>query len=111
MPAAARNIREQNVASIASARDGAQQAAEMTRQAAAATQETIRTAVETAARTFQDSAEQIGLATKPMAGRWHRSCDARSALVGHFLPGLGRALCAAFLRLTPSRVSVGFQIR
>jgi phasin family protein len=62
MPAAARNIREQNVASIASARDGAQQAAEMTRQAAAATQETIRTAVESAARTFQDSAEQIGQA-------------------------------------------------
>jgi hypothetical protein len=62
MPAAARNIREQNLTSIASAREGAQQAAELTRQAAAATQESIRTAVEAAARTFQNSTEQIGQA-------------------------------------------------
>ena len=62
MTNAARNIREQNLASIASAREGAQQAAELTRQAAAVTQETIQTAVEAAARTFQNSTEQIGQA-------------------------------------------------
>ena len=59
MAASAKNIREQNLASIEAARDGARQVADVTRQAAETTQETIRTAVDTASRAFQSSAEQI----------------------------------------------------
>ena len=59
MAASEKNVRDQNAASIESARDGARQIADMTRQAAEATQETIRTAVSTASRAFQSSADQF----------------------------------------------------
>jgi phasin family protein len=48
------NMRDQNVASIEAAR-----VADVTRQAAETTQETIRTAVDTASRAFQGSATQF----------------------------------------------------
>jgi phasin family protein len=53
------NIRDQNVASIEAAREGARQMADVTRQAAETTQETFRTAVDTASRAFQNSADQF----------------------------------------------------
>ena len=59
MPASAKNLRDQNLASIESAREGARQVADATRQAAETTQETIRTAIDTASRTIQSSTEQI----------------------------------------------------
>jgi phasin family protein len=60
MAVSAKNsIRDQNVASIETARDGARQVAEAARQAAETTQETIRTAMDTASRAFQSSADQI----------------------------------------------------
>lgn len=59
MAVSAKSIREQNLASIETAREGARQVADVTRQAAEVTQETIRTAVDTASRAFQGSAEQI----------------------------------------------------
>ena len=55
MPASAKNIRDQNLASIESAR----QVADATRQAAETTQETIRTAIDAASRTLQSSTEQF----------------------------------------------------
>ena len=54
--------RDQNVASIEAAREGARQMADVTRQASETTQETIRTAVDTASRAFQGSATQFARA-------------------------------------------------
>ena len=54
--------RDQNVASIEAAREGARQMADVTRQASETTQETIRTAVDTASRAFQGSAAQFARA-------------------------------------------------
>ena len=59
MAVSGRNIRDQNGASLESARDGAHHIVDVARQAAEATQETIRTAVDTASRAFQSSADQI----------------------------------------------------
>jgi len=59
MAASEKNVRDQNAASIESARDGARQMADMTKQAAEATQETIRTAMHAATRAFQSSADQF----------------------------------------------------
>ncbi len=60
MPTLARNsIRDQNVASMEAAREGARQVADATRQAAETTQEAIRTAMDTASRALQSSADQF----------------------------------------------------
>jgi phasin family protein len=59
MPSSERNVRDQNVASIETVRDGARQMADVTRQAGEATQETIRIAVDAASRVFQSSADQV----------------------------------------------------
>jgi len=60
MPALAKNsIRDQNVASIEAAREGARHVADVTRQAAETTQEAIRTAMDTASQAFQSSADQL----------------------------------------------------
>ncbi len=59
MPASTKDIRERNLESIESAREGARQLADTTRQAAQATQETVRAAIDTASQTFQRSADQL----------------------------------------------------
>ena len=59
MPATAKNIRNQNLASLETARNGARQLADTTRLATEAGQATMRTAADNAARAVHDSAEQI----------------------------------------------------
>jgi phasin family protein len=59
MPASTKDIRERNIESIESAREGARQLADTARQAAEATQETVRAAIDTASQTFQRSADQF----------------------------------------------------
>jgi phasin family protein len=59
MPASTKDIRERNIESIESAREGARQLADTARQAAEATQETMRAAIDTASQTFQRSADQL----------------------------------------------------
>jgi phasin family protein len=59
VPASARNIRDQNLGALDSAREMARQVAAAGSQAAETTQEAIRSAVDTASRTLQGSAEQF----------------------------------------------------
>jgi phasin family protein len=59
MPASTKDIRDRNIESIESAREGARQLADTARQAAEATQETVRAAIDTASQTFQRSADQF----------------------------------------------------
>jgi len=59
MASSTKDIRERNIESIESAREGARQLADTARQAAEATQETVRAALDTASQTFQRSADQF----------------------------------------------------
>jgi phasin family protein len=56
---ASKHIREQNLASIESAREGARQAADAARQAAETTQDTVQAAIDSASDAFQRSADQF----------------------------------------------------
>jgi phasin family protein len=59
MQSSTKDIRERNLESIESAREGARQLADTARQAAEATQDTVRAAIDTASQTFQRSADQM----------------------------------------------------